>query len=177
MQRLLLHSAFTLLYVMVVNAQQVVSKEHAPCNADGTNRITTLHVDSICSSNLICIQRAVARHLHRYHSEHVMVLEGYGRLLLGADTLHITAGDVIVIPQGTPHGVWCTSDVPVRVVSTRHPSMVWTVFLYSDTKRWRNATAHPSETRVGCGKALQLSTTPPIFQHFPDIWPETLDRR
>jgi len=120
-QQLLLLCACTILYGMDVNAQQVVGKDHAPCSTDGSNRITTLHVDSVCSSNLICIPHAVVPHLHRYHSEHVMVLEGKGRLLLGADTLDIAAGDVIVIPQGTPHGVWCTSEVPLRVISIHAP--------------------------------------------------------
>lgn len=110
-----------LLVGMDSTAQQVARASDAFCNADGSTRVTELHRDALCSSNLICIPQAVLPHLHRYHTEHVTVLEGNGRLLLGSDTLHISAGDVIVIPQGTAHGVSCTSDVPLRVVSIHAP--------------------------------------------------------
>jgi quercetin dioxygenase-like cupin family protein len=113
--------ACLLMVGMDATAQHATHASDVLCNADGSTRVTALHRDTLCSSNLICIPQAVLPHLHRYHTEHVTVLEGTGRLLLDGDTLDIAEGDVIVIPTGTPHGVWCTSDIPLRVVSIHAP--------------------------------------------------------
>lgn len=110
-----------LLVGMDADAQHVTRASDAHCSAVGNTHITALHADALCSSNLICIPQVVVPHLHRYHTEHVTVLEGTGRLLLGSDTLDIAVGDVIVIPQGIAHGVWCTSDIPLRVISIHAP--------------------------------------------------------
>ena len=60
----------------------------------------------------------MGRHLH---TEQVYVLEGGGSMTLGDSTFSIKAGDLILIPMGTPHSVITTTDVPLKVVSIQSP--------------------------------------------------------
>jgi len=118
----MLIGAAAMLLAGAMHAQRTAHAEDAPCAEDGTTRITPLHTDSLCSSALICIPQHVAPHYHRHHTEHVTVLEGRARMLLGRDTLDIGPGDVIVIPSGTPHGVWTLPGAPLKVMSVHAPA-------------------------------------------------------
>ena len=113
----------TLILVSIVLHGQVLDTSHlAPCtHSDSTVQVHRLYDDSLCTSFVICIPRSVARHYHRYHTEHVMVLEGAGIIQLGDSTFSISAGTSIVIPKGTAHGVRTTSLTPLRVISVQSP--------------------------------------------------------
>lgn len=103
-------------------AQQHLSPEMLPCNpVDSLVGVRPLYSDSLSSSFVICIPRAVAPHYHRYHTEHVTVLEGTATMELGDSTFSIAAGHCIVIPKGTPHAVTTTSTMPLRVLSVQSP--------------------------------------------------------
>jgi mannose-6-phosphate isomerase-like protein (cupin superfamily) len=77
--------------------------------------------DSLSSSFLIWIKKEVKLHKHLEHSEHVYVLEGEGNMQLGNEKLNIKSGDIIFIPQNTPHKVVTTSKNPLKVVSIQSP--------------------------------------------------------
>jgi mannose-6-phosphate isomerase-like protein (cupin superfamily) len=96
------------------------SEMHCPADTARTS-VTVLHHDSLSSSFIICIPRSVAPHLHRHHTEHVVVLEGAGTMLLGDARFTIAAGDALVIPAGTVHAVTRTSEQPLRVISIQSP--------------------------------------------------------
>lgn len=103
-------------------AQQHLAPDMLPCNAaDSLVQVRPLYSDSLCSSFVICIPGAVAPHYHRYHTEHVTVLEGTATMQLGDSTFSIAAGHCIVIPKGTPHAVITTSTIPLRVISVQSP--------------------------------------------------------
>src|SRR5436190_6159467 len=61
--------------------------------------------DSLSSSFVITIKKKVAPHKHLHHSEHVLVLEGRGEMILGQKNFRIKKGDLIFIPQNTVHAV------------------------------------------------------------------------
>lgn len=93
----------------------------APCGDGPANAVQALHSDSLASSFLICIPREVKAHYHAAHTEHVVVLEGEGELLLGDSLIAIRPGDIVAIPRGTAHAVRTRSEGPLRVLSVQAP--------------------------------------------------------
>ena len=86
-----------------------------------------VYVKSIHSSNdasvfVIWIKKEVPNHRHDAHTEVVFVLEGKGKMQLGGNTSKIKKGDIIVIPQGSPHSVIATSKKPLKVLSVQSPN-------------------------------------------------------
>lgn len=77
--------------------------------------------DSLTSSFIITIKKAVKKHLHKEHSETIYVLEGEGVMLLGDQLIQIKKGDYIFIPKNTPHKVDVTSVIPLKVLSVQSP--------------------------------------------------------
>lgn len=83
--------------------------------------IKNISNDSVSSGFIISIKKEVKLHKHLNHSEHVIVLEGEGKMLLGDKEILIKQGDVVFIPKNTPHGVITTSQRPLKVVSIQSP--------------------------------------------------------
>jgi mannose-6-phosphate isomerase-like protein (cupin superfamily) len=118
-------------FILVVLAACGASNAHAQtlattgsplCDPAGHGvQVTKLHSDSLASSFVICIHDSVPPHLHRYHTEHVTVLNGTGVMLLGDSTFTIAPGDVIVIPRNTPHAARSTGSQALRVLSVQAP--------------------------------------------------------
>ena len=80
-----------------------------------------LFSDSLASSFVIVIKKEVKLHKHLSHSEHVVVLEGEGNMVLGEKQIHIKKGDVMFIPKNTPHAVKSTGKLPLKVLSIQAP--------------------------------------------------------
>ena len=103
-------------------AQRILSRTEAlAITGPGPIHLTALHTDSLCSSFLIRVDSAVAPHMHRHHTEHVVVLEGEGEMLLGDSVRTVKAGDTVVIPRNTPHAVKVLGTGPLRVISVQAP--------------------------------------------------------
>lgn len=81
----------------------------------------TINSDSSVTSNVIWIKSEVIPHYHADHSEHVMVVEGEGQLLLGHQTFFVKPGDLVYIPKGTIHALRVTSKLPMKVLSIQTP--------------------------------------------------------
>lgn len=77
--------------------------------------------DSLASSFVIVIKKEVKLHKHLAHSEHVVVLEGSGKMNLGGKQIDIKKGDVIFIPKNTPHSLKAIGNTPVKVLSVQAP--------------------------------------------------------
>jgi quercetin dioxygenase-like cupin family protein len=59
--------------------------------------------------------------LHRHpYEETFIVREGTVRFTVGDDTIEATAGDIIVVPAGTPHKFVNAGSAPMRQISI-HP--------------------------------------------------------
>lgn len=83
--------------------------------------VRPLYSDSLSSSYVIFIKKEVKLHKHISHSEHVVVLNGTGDMVLGDKIFPIKKGDVIFIPKNTPHSVVTTSKKPLKVISIQSP--------------------------------------------------------
>ena len=80
-----------------------------------------LFSDSLATSFCILIKKEVKAHKHLYHSEHVFVLEGEGRMRLGDSTFTIKKGDLVFIPKTRVHAVVRTGKIPLKVLSVQAP--------------------------------------------------------
>ena len=100
---------------------QVTSTDTIQSPTPDKNYVRVLHHDSLSSSFLIIIPKEVKSHYHAMHTEQVVVLAGEADMVLGDSTLHIKAGDVIIIPKGTKHSVTVTSAVPLKIISVQAP--------------------------------------------------------
>jgi mannose-6-phosphate isomerase-like protein (cupin superfamily) len=83
--------------------------------------VKKINSDKNSSTFLILIKKEVKLHKHQVHSETIYVLEGTGEMLLGAKKYQIKKGDVLFIPENTPHSVKVTSDIPLKVLSVQAP--------------------------------------------------------
>ena len=83
--------------------------------------IKKLNSDKNSSTFLIFIKKEVKLHKHLTHSETIYIVEGTGEMTLGDKRLLIQKGDVLFIPENTPHAVKVTSLKPLKVISIQAP--------------------------------------------------------
>lgn len=79
-----------------------------------------LHSDKHSSSYVIWIKNLVKLHKHEKHSEHVYVLRGKGTMRLGEEMREVKKGDLIFIPEGTPHSL-IVKGRTMKVISIQSP--------------------------------------------------------
>jgi mannose-6-phosphate isomerase-like protein (cupin superfamily) len=60
-------------------------------------------------------------HYHRRSEEIYTFISGSGRMRLGDEQAEVRAGDTVVIPPGTRHGLWSGPDEPLVVLCTSAP--------------------------------------------------------
>jgi quercetin dioxygenase-like cupin family protein len=77
--------------------------------------------DSSSSTFAIWIKQKVKLHKHVYHTENVLIDEGFGEFQLNDSIYKVTAGDLIVIPKNTWHGVIVNSKSTMKVISVQSP--------------------------------------------------------
>ncbi|HEV2801974.1 MAG TPA: cupin domain-containing protein [Pyrinomonadaceae bacterium] len=65
---------------------------------------------------------AVGRHHHLQTEEIYYLLEGRGRMTVGAETREVAAGDAILIPRGMTHTLENTGDAPLRLLLVCGPA-------------------------------------------------------
>lgn len=106
-------------------AQTWQNADTVTCPIDVENiYVRPLYSDSLSSSYVIFIKKAVKLHKHISHTEHVLVIEGSGNMVLGDKVMSIKKGDVIFIPKNTPHSVATTSKKPLKVISIQSPQFL-----------------------------------------------------
>lgn len=77
--------------------------------------------DSSSSTFAIWIKQKVKLHKHVYHTENVLIDEGFGEFQLNDSIYKVSAGDLIVIPKNTWHGVIVNSKSTMKVISVQSP--------------------------------------------------------
>lgn len=98
----------------------VISDIMSPENLENIH-VVKLASDSFSTDFVIFVKNKVPLHKHVKHSETIYVLEGKAQLQLGEQSMEITAGDYIRVPQGMPHGVKVLSSVPLKILSVQAP--------------------------------------------------------
>ncbi|MDB9751504.1 cupin domain-containing protein [Gammaproteobacteria bacterium] len=98
----------------------VISDIMSPENLENIH-VVKLASDSFSTDFVIFVKNKVPLHKHVKHSETIYVLEGKAQLQLGEQSMEITVGDYIRVPQGMPHGVKVLSSVPLKILSVQAP--------------------------------------------------------
>lgn len=80
-----------------------------------------IYSDSSVSTFIIWVKTSVPLHKHASHTEQVTVLEGTADMRVGDKLFTIKKGDIIFIPEDTPHSVMVTSAIPLKVLSIQAP--------------------------------------------------------
>lgn len=88
------------------------------------------------STFIIWVKNEVKPHYHELHTEHVVVLEGEGIMLLGDSLFEIKKDMLIFIPSKTIHAVICTSKIPLKVISFQSPKFDDNDRIWAKTKLW-----------------------------------------
>ncbi|MEM6273370.1 MAG: cupin domain-containing protein [Bacteroidota bacterium] len=96
------------------------AKRLSPTEAFDNIHVQKLHSDAQASVFCIWIKEKVRPHKHAVHSETVYVLQGKGTMRLGEKDYAVRKGDVIFIPQGTPHAVQVQGGT-MKVLSVQAP--------------------------------------------------------
>lgn len=110
-----------LLVIATISEAQIATGTLSPGTEYENISSQALNSDSNVTSVVIWIKQEVKPHYHATHSEHVYVLEGTAKMLLGENTMDIKAGDLIFIPEKTIHAVRVTSANALKVLSIQAP--------------------------------------------------------
>jgi mannose-6-phosphate isomerase-like protein (cupin superfamily) len=91
-------------------------REHAKFSADKMAKIA-LATTGRAQLDLYCLEPGQAQtpHTHPDQDKIYVVLEGRGRVLVGAEEELLEAGEAVVAPAGTPHGV--SNPGPARLLA------------------------------------------------------------
>jgi mannose-6-phosphate isomerase-like protein (cupin superfamily) len=84
-------------------------------------RIATLATTPANSIHLVQIRNAEPLHIHARHDLTVFLQQGHGMMRLADRTFPIAAGDVLLIPAGTPHAFENRGRKPARAVAVFTP--------------------------------------------------------
>lgn len=118
---LLLTGLIAMLSNKELRAQLVIRPDTVSLKNDLPVYVEPIASDSLASSFLIVIEREVKAHFHAAHTEYVMVVSGHAQLELGGEGFSLAPGDLIYIPQGTPHSVEVIGEEALRVISIQAP--------------------------------------------------------
>ena len=77
--------------------------------------------DSSSSTFAIWIKQKVNIHKHVNHTENVLIDKGFGEFQINDSIYKVSAGDWIVIPKNTWHGVIVNSKSTMKVISVQSP--------------------------------------------------------
>lgn len=83
--------------------------------------VIPLHSDSNASSYLIFIKKFVKPHKHVFHTEHVQIISGKGKMTIDGKEQKVKKGDLIIIPEGSIHSVEVIGKKALKVLSVQSP--------------------------------------------------------
>jgi quercetin dioxygenase-like cupin family protein len=95
--------------------------------------VQKLFTDARASVFAIWIKEKVRLHKHAAHSETVYILKGKGDMRIGRQMREVKKGDVIFIPEGTPHEVQVKGGT-MKVLSIQAPEFRGKDRIFLDVK-------------------------------------------
>lgn len=104
-----------------LNAQQLNLDKEGYETLGKAVEVFPLASDSLSSSFLIYIHDEVAPHYHAEHSEHVVILEGTGTMLLNDSLIQLQPQTAVFISKGSIHSAKRTGNKPLKVLSIQAP--------------------------------------------------------
>lgn len=119
------NALFTLILLLCshVNAQTESQLKEIQPNAEYENiHVQKLNSDSVQTSFVIWIKKAVKAHYHAFHTENIYVIEGRAEMTLNDSTFIVRKGDYLNIPKGSIHSVTKVyGKKPLKVLSIQSP--------------------------------------------------------
>ena len=112
-----------ILIPFIFKSQDIVSSinEIYPEKEFENIHIKRIYSDSSSSTFAIWIKQKVKLHTHVYHTENVLIDKGFGEFQINDSIYKVAAGDWIVIPKNTWHGVVVNSKSIMKVISVQSP--------------------------------------------------------
>ena len=112
-----------LLIPLVFKSQDIVSSinQILPDKEFENIYVKKISSDSSSSTFAIWIKQKVKLHKHLYHTENVLIDKGFGEFQINDSIYKVAAGDWIVIPKNTWHGVTVNSKSTMKVISVQSP--------------------------------------------------------
>ena len=112
-----------LLIPFLFKSQDIVSSiDHILPDKEFENiHVKKISSDSSSSTFAIWIKQKVKLHKHVYHTENVLINKGFGEFQINDSIYKVSAGDWIVIPKNTWHGVIVNSKSTMKVISVQSP--------------------------------------------------------
>jgi len=92
-----------------------------PLASDEDFRVRELARDAHTSHHLVWIRKAEAPHRHDQHDLFVVILRGYGTMLLENETRPVGEGSILYVPRGTPHAFTNQSGAPAVAYAIYSP--------------------------------------------------------
>lgn len=83
-----------------------------------------IYSDSLSTTFVIWVKTNVLLHKHEFHTEQVYILAGTAIMVVGDSIFTIKPGDMIFIPENTPHSVKVTSIELLKVISIQSPEFL-----------------------------------------------------
>jgi len=84
--------------------------------------VKSLQSDSLQSVFVIWVKKEVPAHVHKAHTETIVVLAGKAMMSINDSVIHIQKGTILTIPSGTVHSVVkVNSRKPLKVLSIQSP--------------------------------------------------------
>ena len=112
-----------LIIPFVIKSQDIISSiDQILSDKDFENiHVKKIFSDSSSSTFAIWIKQKVKLHKHVYHTENVLIDKGFGEFQINDSIYKVAAGDWIVIPKNTWHGVIVNSKSTMKVISVQSP--------------------------------------------------------
>ena len=97
-------------------------KSYKPTAEFDNVHVLKISEDHYQSSFIIWVKDSVPEHYHVDHTENIIVLSGKAIMTIGENSITISKGDFINIPEGTKHSVKeIKSHGPLKVLSIQMP--------------------------------------------------------
>ncbi|MDB5621088.1 cupin domain-containing protein [Tardiphaga sp.] len=102
----------------VIHVPELVGDALGPASPAGFRSKTFMSADG----STISVQDGnVVKHMHPNTNEIQYILEGTGTIWLGDKEVPVKAGDLIIIPKGTPHGGSKPDGRPFKAIAIKTP--------------------------------------------------------
>jgi mannose-6-phosphate isomerase-like protein (cupin superfamily) len=105
-----------------VVVRHMTEVEALDCPYGKTRRVVTGGEGGVANVHVIRVTKA-GRHFHEGYAEVYYVLNGTAKLEVDCEQFDLRPGSVVVIPEGVPHSMECTSEDPIEFVVFGHPAM------------------------------------------------------
>ncbi len=104
---------------LTIERDALIARAELPPDQDF--RVVEVDRDAHTSHHVVAIRRREQPHRHDRHDLLVVLLRGYGSMLLGDEERPLGVGSILYVPRGTPHAFRNTSAQPAVAYAVYTP--------------------------------------------------------